>query len=200
MSPSSAAPLDVQCRFRYQWGMSVVCVVLLASVCRTMRLISTDPRLMLPPKDGKVEILRSSLLNLEEMTLCARIKTHNFNTQPDSAQTTQILVYLEDTWLLATLAAMPCEQAWAGCTQSIQGMLGHHWRQGRVLGYFREPQGDNNTPLREYYPVWPPARWNTVCITASTTRLQININTESVLQTTLTKAQYFKVDKETFNK
>ena len=48
-----------------------------------MRVISTDPRLLLPAREGEAELLNSSLALGSDWTVCARLLTHQFSTYPD---------------------------------------------------------------------------------------------------------------------
>ena len=53
-----------------------------ATLSMKVKLISTDDGASLPAKDGRAEILNSSLMKYPE-TLCARFLTHQFYTHSD---------------------------------------------------------------------------------------------------------------------
>ena len=74
-----------------------------------MKVISTDAGALLPAKDGRAELLNSSLVNYSEVTLCGRFLTHHFSTHPDSMPV-QIIFSYGDNALLRSYITKPCEQ------------------------------------------------------------------------------------------
>ena len=76
---------------------------------KKMKVISTDAGALLPAKDGRAELLNSSLVNYSEVTLCGRFLTHHFSTHPDSMPV-QIIFSYGDNALLRSYITKPCEQ------------------------------------------------------------------------------------------
>ena len=73
--------------------------------------------------------------------------------------------------MFASYTGLPCEERYQGCTQVYQNE-NKLWKYGGANGYHDGSQ---------YFPAWQPNVWNTVCITA----------TESVLNITLNQVQVF---------
>ena len=72
-------------------------------------MISTDAGASLPAKDGRVEVVNSSLGKYSEVTVCARFLTHHFSTHPDSGPE-QIVIFYGDYGLLRSYITRPCDQ------------------------------------------------------------------------------------------
>ena len=83
-----------------------------------MKVISTDAGASLPAKDGRAEILNSSLVKYPEMTLCARFLTHSFSTHPDG-EPRQTLISYGDNNFLRSGVARPCDKYYKAdfCTE-----------------------------------------------------------------------------------
>ena len=56
--------------------------LLLACFCPALgvRVVGTDPTQLLAGLEGQAEILNSDLSEVEELTVCARLRTHQFST------------------------------------------------------------------------------------------------------------------------
>ena len=79
------------------------------ALSQKVKVISTDAAASLPAKDGRAEILNSSLVKYPELTLCARFLTHHFSTHPDEAPFQSLLSY-GDNDILSSFVARPCEK------------------------------------------------------------------------------------------
>ena len=139
-----------------------------------MKVISRDAAASLPAKDGRAEILNSSLVKYSQLTVCARFLTHHFTTDPQGLPTQSLISYGSDD-LLGSYLAMSCDQSYPGCTEEYRDIFRASqltWISGSVFGYFSL----SSTP--QFYPAWRPAVWNSVCLTASpglgTFRVNIN--------------------------
>ena len=146
-----------------------------------MKVISTDGGASLPAKEGRAEILNSSLGKYPEVTLCARFLTHHFTTHPDRYPKQSLISYGTDL-LLASYVARTCEKKYEGCTEYLKDKVEtQQWIRGQVFGSMFVPGNDY------FYPVWWPGIWNTACITIRASqqhyRLNININGHTVVQT-----------------
>ena len=73
-----------------------------------LKVISTDAGASLPDKDGRAELLNSSLVKYSQVTLCARFLTYHFSTHSDSGPE-QILLSSGDDVLLSSYITRPCE-------------------------------------------------------------------------------------------
>ena len=73
-----------------------------------MKVISTDAGASLPAKDGRAEMVNSSLVKLSEVTLCARFLTHSFSTDLDGSPIQTAISYGTDD-LLSSYLARPCD-------------------------------------------------------------------------------------------
>ena len=138
---------------------------------KKVKVISTDAGVSLPAKEGRAELVNSSLVNYSEVTLCARFLTHHFSTHPDGGQYQTLISYGRDD-LLSSYTATSCDEFFIGCTQKYKERFSkfHHiqWVEGKVFGYLFD---SHNT----YYAVWWPAVWNTACISLSP-RLDYRLN------------------------
>ena len=74
-----------------------------------MRIITTDGGASLPAREGRAELLNSSLENYSEMTLCARFLTYHFSTHWDGFPY-QALISSGSNALLGSYVAKSCEQ------------------------------------------------------------------------------------------
>ena len=74
----------------------------------TLKMISTDPKAALPARTGQVEILNSSLYQVESFTVCARFQSYQFPSYED-AEPYNGLISLADNFLLASYVALPCD-------------------------------------------------------------------------------------------
>ena len=106
-----------------------------AGLSTKMKVISTDGGASLPAKDGRAEMLNSSLVKYSEVTLCARFLTHSFSTHSDCWPSQTLIQYGKDS-LLSSYVARPCLQMYPGCTQEYQDIFPKddiQWIRGRVL-------------------------------------------------------------------
>ena len=149
----------------------------------------------LPRKDGRAEMLNSSLVNYSQLTVCARFLTLHFSTDPDGWPTQSLISYGSDD-LLGSYLAMSCDQSYTGCTEEYRDIFSASqlsWISGSVFGYFSL----SNTP--QFYPAWWPAVWNTACLTASPGlgTFRIIINGLTVWQTKEFNGNLFNREKVT---
>ena len=92
--------------------MSTTLLPFLSVVLGTeMKVISTDGGASLPAKEGRAEMLNSSLGKYPEVTLCARFLTHHFSTHPDGEPIQTLISYGKNDFL-SSLVARPCDQYW----------------------------------------------------------------------------------------
>ena len=115
-----------------------------------MKVISTDGGASFPRKEGRAEILNSSLVKYSQLTVCARFLTLHFSTDPDSWPTQSLISYGSDD-LLGSYLAMSCDQSYTGCTQEHKDKFRENhlsWISGSVFGYLFV----SNTP--QFYPAW----------------------------------------------
>ena len=146
-----------------------------------MTVISTDAGASLPAKDGRAEILNSSLVKYPEVTLCARFLTHHFSTPSDNYPFQTLISYEKDV-LLSSYVGKYCDQFYQGCTENYRDKVATQgWIRGKVFGSLYLSGNDY------FYPVWWPAVWNTACITIRASqqhyRINVNINGHTVVQT-----------------
>ena len=66
---------------------------------KKMKVISTDPGASLPAKEGRAELVNSSLVKYSEVTICARFLTHHFSTHPDGGPYQTLISYGRDDLL-----------------------------------------------------------------------------------------------------
>ena len=161
------------------------------SINAKMKVIYTDAGASLPAKDGRAEILNSSLLKYSEVTLCARFLTHHFSTHSDCWPSQTLINHGKDA-LLSSYVARPCDQMYSGCTQEYQDIFPKddiQWIRGKIFGYLFI--SDDHC-----YPGWWPAVWNSACISASPPRghYRININGLTVWQKRDFARNLFKID------
>ena len=83
--------------------------LLLCSWCEGIKVISTDPAASLPDKTGQAIILNSSLQDLAEWTLCARLKTFHFSSHADT-RPFQTVIASGGLWMLASFTVLPCDR------------------------------------------------------------------------------------------
>ena len=89
--------------------MSTILLPRLSLVLSTkVKVISTDAGASLPAKDGRAEIMNSSLGKYPGVTLCARFLTHHFSTHPDG-EPSQTLISYGYNALLTSFVARPCD-------------------------------------------------------------------------------------------
>ena len=66
-------------------GMSVIFLLwLLGSPAFSLRIIQTDSKDFLPDLSGQAQILDSGLAGYDEVTVCARFLTFQFNCPPEA--------------------------------------------------------------------------------------------------------------------
>ena len=140
-------------------------------------VISTDKKNTLPEKGGFAEVLDSSLKDSDSFSLCWRFLTYQFTTHPE-LKSYQVILSIGKHYLLSGYVALPCDHIEPGCTQYNKDRAGNDWKYKTVLGYSNHGDGNSFT----YFPPWQPGQWNTVCVTASTSRgsFRIIINGENV--------------------
>ena len=142
------------------------CLLLLTSsqVAVSLRVLRTDPTKFLPDLDGQAEVLNSELAEQDEVTVCARFITFQFNC-PQDAYDYQGMITLEKFWLLGTYMALPCDWSYEGCTVYKKSYI-KDWRHGTAFGYYEESN---------FYPSWEPGRWNSFCFTGSSLLSEANV-------------------------
>ena len=154
--------------------------LVLTSVCQSegIKVLTTDPSLVLPDRLGQVELLNSSLQGHPEVTICLRFRTFQFSTYRKPWYAQSVITYADSTTLYAYVAT-DCEDKFPGCNLRYKKLVAN-WAHGRVFGYFYE-----NTKSSGYYPSWQPGVWNQACITASDSQgsFEININGETHYRT-----------------
>ena len=157
---------------------------------QTMRIITTDPSQALPAREGGAEVPNSSLAQLREWSLCVRFLTFTFSVYPDEWPI-QTLISYDGGGLLNSYIAIPCDQAYPGCTEEYQDILATNdiqWIRGQVYGY-------DFSDLT--YPVWWPAVWNSACISVKPGQgyFRLNINGQTAFQTNNQDHTLFTNDK-----
>ena len=101
-------------------------------------MISTEPTLSLPAREGQAELLNSSLTSLgPSWTVCLRLLTHQFSTWPDQGPLQAVLT-AGPRKLLGSYLAQPCDQIFQGCSKLYQGVVGAGWKLGKVYGYYQQ--------------------------------------------------------------
>ena len=160
-----------------------------------MKVISTDAGASLPAKEGRAEILNSSLVNYSEVTLCARFLTYHFSAQPTRRPYQSLISYGRNV-LLSSYLAKSCDDFYEGCTEIYREKIAGHrqqWTEGKVFGNLQLLGKAWNEYF--YYPWWPGV-WNTACITVKASeqhsRVNININGQTVFQTEDIADVFFK--------
>ena len=79
------------------------------ALSQKVKVISTDAGASLPAKDGRAEILNSSLVKYSELTLCARFLTHHFSTHSDGWPVQTLISYGYNNFL-SSFVAIPCDK------------------------------------------------------------------------------------------
>ena len=122
----------------------------------SVRVLKTDSTQFLPPLSGQADILNSGLSRYEEVTVCARFLTHQFNCHR-AAYDYQGLITLAEFWLVGSYLALPCDWSYEGCTLYKKSYI-PGWTHGTAFGYYEESN---------FYRAWEPASWTSFCFTGS---------------------------------
>ena len=72
-------------------------------------------------------LLTASLSNLNEFTICMRIKTYQFTTYNEVTFSYQAVLTSGPIWVVGAYTALPCDQRYSGCTRKQKdrsGLLG----------------------------------------------------------------------------
>ena len=122
----------------------------------SLRVLQTDSTQSLPPLTGQADILNSGLAEYEEVTVCARFLTHQFNCHR-AAYDYQGLITVAEFWLLGSYLALPCDWSYEGCTLYKKSYI-PGWTHGTAFGYYEESN---------FYRAWEPGSWTSFCFTGS---------------------------------
>ena len=90
----------------------------LRSLTEGIRVLQTNPDLELPPRLAQAELLDSSLSNLDQFTVCMRIKTYQFTTYNEVTASYQAALTSGPIWMFGAYVGLPCDQRYTGCTQA----------------------------------------------------------------------------------
>ena len=80
----------------------------------SVRVVGTDPT-QLAGLEVHAEILNSDLSEVEELTVCIRLRTHQFSSPSMSGY--QTWISLEEFGLAGSYSALPCDVMYPGCTE-----------------------------------------------------------------------------------
>ena len=126
---------------------------------RSLRVVGTDPSQPFPELTGHAEILNNlGLEEEEELTVCARVRTHQFRSREGHGG--QALISLGEFWLAGAYTALPCDSEFPGCTEYMRNLV-PGWAHGKTFGSV----ADSSTG--RFYKSWEPGRWYSYCFTAS---------------------------------
>ena len=152
----------------------------------SVRVVGTDPSKLSPELEGHAEILNTGLEEVEEVTLCLRMRSHQFKSP--SKYGYQAWLSLGEFWLAGSYTALPCDSVYPGCTE-YQRNLVPGWTHGKIFGTFGF--------LEQYYNSWQPGRWNSFCFTASSSLSQagVFINGREALKVENYKSEHRKSGK-----
>ena len=104
--------------------------------CENIRVLSSEKQKTLPDKNGIAEVLNSSLYGIDEVTICARFKTYQFNIYLDYEffPFQDILHYDNIGHLFSSFTFLPCEESkmHSGCSQNYKENYGPYWKHGSV--------------------------------------------------------------------
>ena len=150
-------------------------LMLLITICSpamSMRVVTTDPSQFLPGLEGQAEVLNSDLSQYDEVTICVRFNTFQFNTHQE-AYDYQGLLTLGAFWVLGTYTALPCDWDYEGCTVYKKSYI-PGWIHGTALGYYEKSN---------FYPSWQPGRWYSFCFIGSSlvNQSSVFVNGEKML-------------------
>ena len=147
----------------------------------SVRVVGTDPRKPSPQLEGHAEILNSGLEELEEVTVCARLRTHQFEAL--SEYDYQALITLDQFGVAASYTALPCDTVYPGCTEYMRGLV-PGWGHGRTFGASSPDQ---------FFPSWPPGKWTSYCFTASSSLGQAGVFINGL---EVTRAENYEAEEE----
>ena len=82
---------------------------------------------LLPDTGGYAELLDSSLVELDELTVCARFLTYQFVTHTDTSEPFQSVLAIGKRSMLEGYTALPCDHLWQGCTDYYKAGVGRPW-------------------------------------------------------------------------
>ena len=148
--------------------------------CENIRVLSSEKQKTLPDKNGIAEVLNSSIYGIDEVTICARFKTYQFGIylEYEFFPFQDILHYDNIGHLFSSFTFIPCEESkmHSGCSQNYKENYGPYWKHGSVVGLSRVNGEDATTQEILDGNVWSPGVWNRVCILASASKMQFQIN------------------------
>ena len=87
-----------------------------------LTVIMTEPGVM-PGDDWTVELLDSALDNLDDFTICGRVKNYKFKRSSNATVWESILSTEKESYLLISVP-MECENKYIGCTDNYRYYLG----------------------------------------------------------------------------
>ena len=131
-------------------------ITLYPAAVLAVRVLKTDSSQFLPKLSDQADVLNSGLAGYEEVTVCARFLTHQFNCHKE-AYDYQGLITVSEFWLLGSYLALPCDWYYDGCTVYKKSYI-PGWTHGTALGYYE---------ASNFYRAWEPGRWNSFCFTGS---------------------------------
>ena len=133
----------------------------------SLRVISTDPSVSLARDEGVAVVLHSSLQHLEELTVCFRFKTFNYDVSKRSGNRgVQSLISINDFSLLNSFVGVQCGE-WEGCEEFYKSFI-PNWKRGKAYG-----RTTNN--MKNMFPGWLPLQWRSVCMSGSSLTSSWNI-------------------------
>ena len=111
-------------------------ITLYPTAVLAVRVLKTDSSQFLPKLSDQADVLNSGLAGYEEVTVCARFLTHQFNCHKD-AYDYQGLITVSEFWLLGSYLALPCDWYYDGCTVYKKSYI-PGWTHGTAFGYYEE--------------------------------------------------------------
>ena len=136
------------------FSLSLTLLVLKLSLTEAIRVLQTNPAIELPPRFAQAEILDSSLSNLDEFTICLRLKTYQFTSYNKVTFSYQAVMTAGTNWILGAYIGLPCNERYLGCTQKQKDRYGKDWKHSKVIGYTGD--GVENHAFK----TWQPGVWN----------------------------------------
>ena len=132
----------------------VVLLILSWNQTEAIRVLQTNSDIELPPRFAQAEILDSSLSNLDEFTICLRLKTYQFTSYNKVTFSYQAVMTAGTNWILGAYIGLPCNERYLGCTQKQKDRYGKDWKHSKVIGYTGD--GVENHAFK----TWQPGVWN----------------------------------------
>ena len=129
-----------------------------------IKVIQTNPNTALQ-QNGMALIQNSSLSDYDQLTICLRIKTFQFDNFYSNKQA--IVTYGDNLFLWSFVGSENC--GFPGCVDYYKDLIKENWKYGKVYGIFHK-----RTEF-EFYPSWRVNDWQRFCIRIDRMKNEIEI-------------------------